>query len=238
MSSTPWSTWTMRWCVFCVVERLRLSGGPSRCSGSVEVMMNQSGAEVKAPSWSSVCGSHFSLHEAAVVCAELDCGAVSELHQGTKLTKGSSFHCEGAETSLTDCESSEETDCSTAATLTCSGNDCSPYSPLLCKPAFLYCLQSLSPQHRFPFCRWFLFFKGPVPLHFRTNYAWIVHKIFFVRVSSVMCVNYACFTRGTSVFVSDCTRRRVCARSPVLNGSKILPRTTCAIIRSLCAVCK
>ena len=62
-------------------------------------------------------------------------------------------------------------------------------------------------------------------------------RIFFVRDSSVMCVNHACFTRGASVFVSDCTRRRICARSPVLNGSKIFPRTTCAIIRSFCAVC-
>uniref|UniRef100_A0A8C6WFZ8 SRCR domain-containing protein n=1 Tax=Neogobius melanostomus TaxID=47308 RepID=A0A8C6WFZ8_9GOBI len=96
---------------------VRLRAGPSRCSGSVEVLMG--GA------WSSVCGRGFGLTEAAVVCAELDCGAVSELHQGALFTEGPavgrSFHCDGAETSLKECESSE-TRCSAAANLTCSGN--------------------------------------------------------------------------------------------------------------------
>ena len=69
----------------------------------------------------------------------------------------------------------------------------------------------------------------------RIKFSLCVIRQWFVRDSSVMCVYHACFTRGTSVFVSDCTRRRVCARSPVLNGSKFCPRTW-AIIRSLCAV--
>uniref|UniRef100_A0A8C6WWG6 Scavenger receptor cysteine-rich type 1 protein M130-like n=1 Tax=Neogobius melanostomus TaxID=47308 RepID=A0A8C6WWG6_9GOBI len=96
-------------------DRVRLSRGPGRCSGSVEVLMNQS--------WGNVCARDFGLTEAAVVCEELDCGAVSELHQGELFTESPalswSFHCDGEETSLKECESSA-TRCSTAANLTCS----------------------------------------------------------------------------------------------------------------------
>ena len=72
--------------------------------------------------WTRVCGSGFGLTEAAVVCAELDCGSVSELHQEALFSEGKSFHCDGAEASLTKCESSEKTLCSSAVNLTCSGN--------------------------------------------------------------------------------------------------------------------
>ncbi|KAK7916756.1 hypothetical protein WMY93_012517 [Mugilogobius chulae] len=91
-----------------------LLGGPGRCSGSLEVLVDQM--------WSSVCAEDFGQTEAEVVCRELDCGGVSEL-QRALFTEGSavgrSFHCNGAETALKDCKSSE-TRCSAAANITCT----------------------------------------------------------------------------------------------------------------------
>ncbi|KAK7916764.1 hypothetical protein WMY93_012525 [Mugilogobius chulae] len=98
----------------CLADSVRLSGGPGRCSGSLEVLVDQM--------WSSVCAEDFGQTEAEVVCRELDCGGVSEL-QRALFTEGSavgrSFHCNGAETALKDCESSE-TRCSAAANITCT----------------------------------------------------------------------------------------------------------------------
>ncbi|KAK7916758.1 hypothetical protein WMY93_012519 [Mugilogobius chulae] len=98
----------------CLTDSVRLSGGPGRCSGSLEVLVDQM--------WSSVCAEDFGQTEAEVVCRELDCGGVSEL-QRALFTEGSavgrSFHCNGAETALKDCESSE-TRCSAAANITCT----------------------------------------------------------------------------------------------------------------------
>ncbi|XP_072307838.1 uncharacterized protein [Eucyclogobius newberryi] len=104
-----------------VTERLttrqdwvRLSGGPSRCSGSLEVHTDQM--------WRSVCAEDFSRAEAEVVCRELDCGSVSDL-QGALLPEGAAlgrtFHCNGAETALSHCKSFEMR-CSAAANITCS----------------------------------------------------------------------------------------------------------------------
>ncbi|XP_055004150.1 deleted in malignant brain tumors 1 protein-like isoform X2 [Boleophthalmus pectinirostris] len=97
-------------------DSVRLSGGPGRCSGSLEVHTDQL--------WSSVCAEGFGQTEAEIICRELDCGGVSDL-QGALITEGSvvgrSFHCSGAEAALKDCESSE-TLCSAAANITCTGN--------------------------------------------------------------------------------------------------------------------
>ncbi|XP_055016254.1 CD5 antigen-like, partial [Boleophthalmus pectinirostris] len=95
-------------------DSVRLSGGPGRCSGSLEVHTDQL--------WSSVCAEGFGQTEAEIICRELDCGGVSDL-QGALITEGSvvgrSFHCSGAEAALKDCESSE-TLCSAAANITCT----------------------------------------------------------------------------------------------------------------------
>ncbi|XP_055016252.1 uncharacterized protein LOC129410971 [Boleophthalmus pectinirostris] len=95
-------------------DSMRLSGGPGRCSGSLEVHTDQL--------WSSVCAEGFGQTEAEIICRELDCGGVSDL-QGALITEGSvvgrSFHCSGAEAALKDCESSE-TLCSAAANITCT----------------------------------------------------------------------------------------------------------------------
>ncbi|KAK7916320.1 hypothetical protein WMY93_012081 [Mugilogobius chulae] len=95
-------------------DSLRLIGGPSRCSGSPQVLVDHT--------WSSVCAQGFGHTEAEVLCRELDCGGVSEL-QREPLTEGSavgtSFHCSGAETALKDCGSSEVL-CSAAVNVTCS----------------------------------------------------------------------------------------------------------------------
>ncbi|XP_055016256.1 collagen alpha-1(XII) chain-like [Boleophthalmus pectinirostris] len=98
-------------------DSVRLSGGPGRCSGSLEVHTDQL--------WSSVCAEGFGQTEAEIICRELDCGGVSDL-QGALITEGSvvgrSFHCSGAEAALKDCESSE-TLCSAAANITCTDDD-------------------------------------------------------------------------------------------------------------------
>ncbi|KAK7919094.1 hypothetical protein WMY93_010378 [Mugilogobius chulae] len=98
----------------CSSDSVRLSGGPGRCSGSPEVLVDHM--------WTSVCAEDFGHTEAEVLCRELDCGGVSEL-QGALSTEESavrrSFHCRGTETALKDCESSE-TLCSTAANVTCT----------------------------------------------------------------------------------------------------------------------
>ncbi|XP_055014534.1 CD5 antigen-like [Boleophthalmus pectinirostris] len=95
-------------------DSVRLSGGPGRCSGSLEVHTDEL--------WSSVCAEGFGQTEAEIICRELDCGGVSDL-QGALITEGSvvgrSFHCSGEEAALKDCESSE-TSCSATANITCT----------------------------------------------------------------------------------------------------------------------
>ncbi|KAK7919096.1 hypothetical protein WMY93_010380 [Mugilogobius chulae] len=76
-------------------DSVRLSGGPGRCSGSPEVLVDHM--------WTSVCAEDFGQTEAEVLCRELDCGGVSEL-QGALSSEESavrrSFHCRGTETTL------------------------------------------------------------------------------------------------------------------------------------------
>ncbi|KAK7904397.1 hypothetical protein WMY93_017004 [Mugilogobius chulae] len=82
--------------MFVVLDSVRLIGGPGRCSGSLEVLVNHT--------WSSVCAEDFDLTKAEMLCRELDCGGVSEF-QGVLLTDGPvvgrSIHCNGTETALT-----------------------------------------------------------------------------------------------------------------------------------------
>ena len=96
----------------------------SLCSGRVEVKFDKS--------WVSVCEVDFDQQDAEVLCRELNCGPPSAL-QGAlygevaspRLTK--EFRCEGNESALLDCRTSDSTrnTCSPDKTvaLTCSGNN-------------------------------------------------------------------------------------------------------------------
>ncbi|XP_042345412.1 scavenger receptor cysteine-rich type 1 protein M130-like [Plectropomus leopardus] len=103
---------------------IRLVNGTSLCSGRLEVKPNQS---PQSKQWSSVCEADFDLQDAEVVCRELGCGAPSVLQgalygevEAPVWTK--EFQCEGHESALLDCRSSERNTCSSgrAVGLTCS----------------------------------------------------------------------------------------------------------------------
>ncbi|XP_069044358.1 deleted in malignant brain tumors 1 protein-like [Lepisosteus oculatus] len=83
-------------------ERIKLSGGPSACSGRVEVLYGGS--------WGTVCDDSWDLRDAQVVCRQLGCGeAVSA---GTEASWGEGngtvwldeVTCRGSELHLWDCE--------------------------------------------------------------------------------------------------------------------------------------
>ena len=104
-------------------ESVRLVNGTGLCSGRVEVKSDQS--------WVSVCEGDFDQQDAEVVCRELGCGAPSVLQgalygevKAPMWTK--EFQCEGNESFLLDCRTSDSTrnTCSPDKTvgLTCSGN--------------------------------------------------------------------------------------------------------------------
>ena len=103
-------------------ESVRLENGPSLCSGIVEVKRNQS--------WGSVCEGDFDQQDAEVVCRELGCGAPSVL-QGVLYEEvdtpmwSEEFQCEGNESVLLDCGTSDSTRNTSSSDmtvdLTCSG---------------------------------------------------------------------------------------------------------------------
>uniref|UniRef100_A0A3B3DMF0 SRCR domain-containing protein n=1 Tax=Oryzias melastigma TaxID=30732 RepID=A0A3B3DMF0_ORYME len=87
-------------------ESIRLVNGDNRCSGRLEVKSNNS--------WSIVCEDDFDQQDAEVVCRELGCGAPSvlqgALYGETEAPEWSrEFLCEGHESALLDCKSSELT---------------------------------------------------------------------------------------------------------------------------------
>ncbi|KAG7229527.1 hypothetical protein INR49_031951 [Caranx melampygus] len=106
------------------LESVRLMNGTSLCSGRLEVKFKQSNQW-----WSSVCEADFDQQDAEVVCRELGCGSPTVLRGGLygkaqALMRTKEFQCEGHESALLDCRSSDSTrsTCSPgqAAGLTCS----------------------------------------------------------------------------------------------------------------------
>ncbi|XP_042592282.1 deleted in malignant brain tumors 1 protein-like [Cyprinus carpio] len=105
------------------IIRVRLVGGHSRCSGTVEVLHRGQ--------WGTVCDIGWDLADAAVVCRELDCGepvdALGAAHFGPgsgPIWKNRST-CIGSETTLKNCGSVEwgiyDCDHSKDAGVICSG---------------------------------------------------------------------------------------------------------------------
>lgn len=80
---------------------LRLRDGQSRCDGRVEVSLDGV--------WGRVLDDAWDLRDASVVCRQLGCGEVEQAYDASAPGHGvlpvglSQVHCEGSETSLTQC---------------------------------------------------------------------------------------------------------------------------------------
>nr|XP_033771592.1 deleted in malignant brain tumors 1 protein-like [Geotrypetes seraphini] len=82
---------------------VRLTGGPNKCAGQVEVAHNGQ--------WTTVCGSTWDMHDATVVCKELGCGnAVSLGSDEYGHNAGNIWlmdvNCRGTESRLSECKNS------------------------------------------------------------------------------------------------------------------------------------
>ncbi|POI25714.1 hypothetical protein CIB84_010536 [Bambusicola thoracicus] len=83
---------------------LRLTNGPSRCSGRVEVFYGHQ--------WGTVCDDNWDISDAEVVCRQLGCGRALSTAKSASFGEGSGpiwmddVNCTGAETALSKCETS------------------------------------------------------------------------------------------------------------------------------------
>ncbi|MCI4388669.1 hypothetical protein PGIGA_G00088690 [Pangasianodon gigas] len=99
--------------VTCSGENVRLTAGPHRCSGRVEVFYGGS--------WSTVCDADFDQQDAEVVCRELDCGIPVEVLGSAAFGRGEGqvwteeLQCRGNESEIYFCpttSSLKHSDCS------------------------------------------------------------------------------------------------------------------------------
>ncbi|XP_053908292.1 scavenger receptor cysteine-rich domain-containing group B protein-like [Cuculus canorus] len=93
--------------LLCVVSAasqrapIRLSDGPHRCAGRVEVFHHNT--------WGTVCDGHWDLQDAGVVCRQLGCGAALSIPGRGHFTAGSgpiwldNVNCTGMEVALSYC---------------------------------------------------------------------------------------------------------------------------------------
>ncbi|KAK5623602.1 hypothetical protein CRENBAI_011064 [Crenichthys baileyi] len=87
----------------CAGSQVRLAG-PTRCSGRVEVLFNNT--------WGTVCDDSWDLNDAAVVCRQLGCGLPQTAYIGARFGEGTgpiwltNVGCSGTEDGLTDCSHS------------------------------------------------------------------------------------------------------------------------------------
>ncbi|XP_072123043.1 scavenger receptor cysteine-rich domain-containing protein SCART1-like [Mobula birostris] len=79
----------------------RLVDGENRCSGRVEVLHGDK--------WGTICDEYFSLADAAVVCEQLQCGAVNASSKSSYFGEGNvpmwkeNYDCLGNESKIADC---------------------------------------------------------------------------------------------------------------------------------------
>ncbi|KAG6921901.1 CD163 molecule, partial [Chelydra serpentina] len=87
--------------VYSDVAPIRLVNGSTRCSGRVEVLHNQQ--------WGTVCDGGWDLHDAEVVCRQLDCGTALSAPGEAWFGQGSDpiwmdeVLCTGTEAALSKC---------------------------------------------------------------------------------------------------------------------------------------
>ncbi|XP_053364132.1 scavenger receptor cysteine-rich type 1 protein M130-like [Clarias gariepinus] len=90
--------------VICSEKKPRLSAGPHRCSGRVEVY--------HGGSWSTVCDADFDQQDAEVVCRELDCGIPVKVLGSAAFGRGEGhvwteeLQCRGTESEIAFCPTS------------------------------------------------------------------------------------------------------------------------------------
>uniref|UniRef100_A0A8C6JG17 Uncharacterized protein n=1 Tax=Melopsittacus undulatus TaxID=13146 RepID=A0A8C6JG17_MELUD len=89
-------------CLFVpILAEIRLSNGPSRCQGRVEIFYNGS--------WGTVCDDDWDLMDATVVCRQLGCGHPITLPPAIAFGQGSgpifldNVDCKGWEVALSEC---------------------------------------------------------------------------------------------------------------------------------------
>ncbi|KAM4819827.1 scavenger receptor cysteine-rich type 1 protein M130 [Thomomys bottae] len=102
----------------------RLADGQSSCQGRVELRVH--GA------WGPLCGSHWGLEEAHVLCQQLGCGVALSSPDGVPFGRGGDqvwrhrFHCAGTEAHLGDCAmtalGAPSCPAGRVASVVCSGN--------------------------------------------------------------------------------------------------------------------
>ncbi|NWS76701.1 C163A protein, partial [Crotophaga sulcirostris] len=90
-------------------RRVRLAGGPGRCTGRVEIYVSGS--------WATICQDNWDMADAAVVCHQLGCGTAVAAPNSARFGAGSgplwpgAGGCAGTETSLWDCPALAPRDC-------------------------------------------------------------------------------------------------------------------------------
>ncbi|CAM9501994.1 unnamed protein product [Bubo scandiacus] len=107
-------------------RRVRLAGGPGRCTGRVEVYVNGT--------WGTVCQENWDMPDAAVVCRQLGCGTALAALGSARFGPGmgplwpDAGSCAGTEASLWDCPTSAWRDCQRGggAGVVCSGQAALP----------------------------------------------------------------------------------------------------------------
>ncbi|XP_047659784.1 scavenger receptor cysteine-rich type 1 protein M130-like [Tachysurus fulvidraco] len=111
--------------VTCSGQNSRLSAGPHRCSGRVEVFHGRS--------WYTVCDADFDQQDAEVVCREIDCGIPVKVLRSAAFGRGEGqvwteeLQCRGNESDITFCPTSSSLKHSTCSHdndlgLICSGH--------------------------------------------------------------------------------------------------------------------
>ncbi|XP_075900741.1 scavenger receptor cysteine-rich domain-containing protein DMBT1-like isoform X2 [Nelusetta ayraudi] len=100
---------------------VRLTGGSSRCAGTVEFFNNDQ--------WGTVCSQHWDVNDATVVCKQLNCGKVhkitmnNDFGQATGPIQIDQLECSGQELNLAQCRQRPFTD-KTSNTTTIAGVVC------------------------------------------------------------------------------------------------------------------